>query len=386
MPTRRFLLLSGVASAVIIGSGAALKPVLVSDLSKARTPWRATEETFADPRLAALAYAILAPNPHNRQPWVIQLEDDDKLVLFCDPSRLLPETDPPNRQITIGLGAFLELLRQAGASKGYRVQTELFPEGEPYPVLDDRPVAHVTFVRDETIQADPLFDQVLLRRTSRETFDQSRPVASVDFKILDQALRPGDGDFEWVLDDKNVRYLKDLSRRAWEIEAMTERTHLESAKLTRIGQKAVTENPDGISLTGPFIEAMRLAGVLTEEKVATIGSTAHQETIKFYNGLIESAMGFGLLSTQSNTRRDQVNAGAGWVRLHLQATALGLSMQPLSQALQEFPEMEEVYTELHDFVGRRAPSRVQGLFRFGYAPAPPPAPRWPLRSRLVDAS
>jgi hypothetical protein len=63
-------------------------------------------------------------------------------------------------------------------------------------------------------------------------------------------------------------------------------------------------------------------------------------------------------------------------------------MQPFSQALQEFPEMTEMFEEIHDFVGIRLPvrtedGRVQGLFRFGYAKVSPPAPRWPLMSRII---
>ncbi|MEL6725467.1 MAG: twin-arginine translocation pathway signal protein, partial [Pseudomonadota bacterium] len=72
MLTRRNLLISGGAAAVIGGIGvvgAAHGP----GLSKARAPWQKAGESFGDPRIDALAYAILAPNPHNRQPWQFDL-------------------------------------------------------------------------------------------------------------------------------------------------------------------------------------------------------------------------------------------------------------------------------------------------------------------------
>jgi len=112
-------------------------------------------------------------------------------------------------------------------------------------------------------------------------------------------------------------------------------------------------------------------------------SKAYAGTIDFYNGLIDSASAFGWLRTEGNTRSDQLKAGAGWVRLHLAATRENLAMHPLSQALQEFPEMNDLYEELHDFVHITDPSRIQGLFRFGYAKFPGPAPRWSLQSRIV---
>jgi hypothetical protein len=57
-------------------------------------------------------------------------------------------------------------------------------------------------------------------------------------------------------------------------------------------------------------------------------------------------------------------------------------MQPLSQALQEFPEMAELYAQVHD---RLAPGggTVQMWARLGYGPAVPPSPRWPLDAKIV---
>ena len=89
------------------------------------------------------------------------------------------------------------------------------------------------------------------------------------------------------------------------------------------------------------------------------------------------------LTTPGNARAEQLLAGAGWVRLQQAAAGMGLAMQPFSQALQEYPEMAEPFREIHAFAGVEAPARVQGLFRFGYGKKEPPAPRWPLETRLV---
>lgn len=80
----------------------------------ARAPWREAGG-YDEFRRRALSYALLAPNPHNRQPWLVRLDGDRGLTLFCDLQRRLPATDPMDRQITIGCGAFLELLAIAAA-------------------------------------------------------------------------------------------------------------------------------------------------------------------------------------------------------------------------------------------------------------------------------
>jgi hypothetical protein len=69
------------------------------------------------------------------------------------------------------------------------------------------------------------------------------------------------------------------------------------------------------------------------------------------------------------------------VRLNLMATQLGLGIHPWSQALQEYPEMQDLYRETHDQIGDS--QRIQMLFRIGYARPIIPTPRRGLEAHLV---
>lgn len=131
------------------------------------------------------------------------------------------------------------------------------------------------------------------------------------------------------------------------------------------------------------MEASRVIGILRRDKMNTPGTSAYDGTLSFYNKLINSSQAFGWLSTPGNSRLDQLNAGADWVNLNLAATKLGIAMHPLSQVLQEFPEMDSLYAAFHKEVGVNTPSRVQGLFRFGFADFPKASPRWPMKSSLT---
>lgn len=138
---------------------------------------------FTDPRLQALSYAILAPNPHNRQPWLVELRGEHELVLYCDLDRTLPETDPEGRQIVIGLGCFLELLRLAASEQGQIAEIDTFPEGSAPDRLTATPIARVIFRRDQGVRPDPLMKQVLKRRSIRSAkaghiFGSPRPEQS----------------------------------------------------------------------------------------------------------------------------------------------------------------------------------------------------------------
>ena len=111
---------------------------------------------------------------------------------------------------------------------------------------------------------------------------------------------------------------------------------------------------------------------------------------KRFSGHSMSAMGFVWLATAGNSRAQQIEAGRAYVRLQLQATALGLGMHPMSQALQEFAEMEPHHAAAHRLLLGRASPRdaaeptVQMLCRIGYPPAAVgPTPRRALADFLA---
>ena len=385
MVSRRALLMTGGAAVLILGAAGSCTYHSAQRLDAVREPWREAEEGFGDVRLNALAYAILAPSPHNRQPWLIELIGEDRLTLYCDLDRLLPETDPPNRQITISLGAFLELLRQAAAEQGYIAHVTRFPDGEPYPRLDPRPIAHVRLEASPDVARDPLFAHALQRRTVRTPYDIDRPVEPALLETLTEVSKGEEATgFAVTSAPETVDWFRDVCKRGWAIEMSTPRVHHESTNLTRIGSADIRENPDGISVSGTMIEMMKAAGVLTQEKMSQPGTTAYKETRAFYEKAIDATPTFGWLVTGQNTRADQLDAGARWVRLQQAAAQLGLATQPISQVLEEFPELADCFTEVHERLRIEAPARIQGIFRLGYAPPPDASPRWPLTSRLIS--
>jgi len=83
---------------VLAATGCAAGFALTRTPRKAIEPWDLAGQ-YDDPRLNALSYALLAPNPHNLQPWLIELVSDDGIRLHHDKTKRLPETDPFDRQI-----------------------------------------------------------------------------------------------------------------------------------------------------------------------------------------------------------------------------------------------------------------------------------------------
>ncbi|MCC1491441.1 twin-arginine translocation pathway signal protein [Cognatishimia sp. F0-27] len=375
---RKALFLVG-GGAILAASGAAAYSVTRNPQS-ALAPW-STAGAETEIRRKALSYALLAPNPHNRQPWIVDLATDGEVTLSVDTARLLPATDPFSRQITIGLGCFLELMRMAAAEDGYRVTLDLFPEGEDAAALDRRPVARAQFIADPAISPDPLFAHVMNRRSLKEPYDTTR---AVDPAVLDTlaAANTAGTRFGGTVDPDDIARFRALSREALRIEIETPHTYRESVDLFRIGHREVDANPDGIDFTGPMFESLRLAGLFNRDIALDTASIAYNAGLDAVYANTDTAMGHIWISTPTNTRTDQIISGADWIRLNLAGTAIGLSMQPLSQALQEYPEMDALYAQIHETLVPDG-GTLQMFARIGYGPDTAPSPRWPLDAKIA---
>jgi len=349
-------------------------------LKTALLPWEEAGR-YDDPRMRALSWAILAPNSHNLQPWKVDLSTPDHAVLYPDLDRLLPQTDPFNRQITISLGCFLELMRMAALQDGFAVEVDLFPDGEDPAGLDERPAAICRFVPTDAAP-DPLFAHAKIRRSNKENYDLSR---AVPLEVLDRIASVAQSTEVGVTDNAaEVADLRALTVRAMEIEIDTPRTFEESVEVFRIGRREVDANPDGLEFHGPAFEAMRLFGLFTREAARDPSSTAFEQGKSATLEPIRTSVAYIWSVTPDNTRRAQIAAGRDWLRLNLSAVAEGVGFHPLSQALQEYPEMSEIYDEMH---ARFAPNggTVQMLCRLGHGPEVGPTPRWPLDAKIMNA-
>ncbi|WP_299691787.1 twin-arginine translocation pathway signal protein [uncultured Tateyamaria sp.] len=370
----------------LIGGGTILAATGAAGFAVTRTPEAALRPwtqagQYADPRMRALSYAILAPNPHNRQPWLVDLRRDGEVTLRVDTNRLLPHTDPFNRQIVIGLGCFLELMVMAAGQDGYGVTLDLFPDGADPDGLDQRRVAVARFAAGAG-SPDPLFEHVMARRSLKEPFDTTRTVTPATLAtVLDAAHGTTVGGS--VAEDDIARF-RALSHGALRIEIETPHTYKESVDLFRIGHREVNANPDGIDFSGPMFEAMALTGMFSREAALDQSSLAFQGGLDAVFANTDTAMGHLWQVTAGNSRADQIAAGRDWLRLNLAATGAGLGLQPLSQALQEYPEMATLYADIHAALAPDG-GTVQMFARIGYGPEMGQSPRWPLDAKIVNA-
>jgi hypothetical protein len=382
---RRFIALVGggavFTAAPLMGCSSALPDA-------ATAAWRSAAGE-SDLRRFILAHALLAPNPHNRQPWLADLSVPGRIGLVCDGNRLLPETDPFGRQILIGCGAFVELAVLAARQRGVALEVQPFPDGAPADAAmpAGTRVATLLLGAPGSAEPDPLFAQIVRRHTHKGAYANDRALpAALTAQWLETArsfglvagVVPGDGQGEGAMAP-----IRRLAREAWAIECTTPRTWLESAHLMRIGPAAIARHRDGIGLNATMPRLMHTLGLFDPFEVPQRGSGNFERAMEHW-ARFESGSGFVWLASSGNSRASQLAAGRAHVRMHLQATAAGAELHPLSQALQEFAEMRGPFDAIHAALGVDAKTtRVQMLSRTGFALEPSgPSPRRGLEALL----
>jgi hypothetical protein len=373
---------------VIVAAGASSAACSSALPSEAILPWQGpSAET--DVRRWILSHAILAPHSHNLQSWVVDLGTPDEILLRCDPARLLPETDPFSRQIMMSHGTFLELLDIAARERGLRADIALFPEGAFAPdQIDDRPVARIRLIADPTVVKDALFAQILKRRTNRSAYDPARAVPPEARQAMADAVAPHGVSLGFVgaQQPAALQRHRAIASDAWRIELITPRTIMESYKVLRVGAAEVAQHRDGLTIMDPKLVWLERFGLFDRSQAPAPDSFATTSQIEDFNAKLDSTAAFLWIVSTGNDRAVQVNAGRAYARVQLAGTAHGVVMQPLSQALQEYPEQAGPYAAIHGLLDAPTPAQtVQMWARVGFAPPVEPAPRRGLDAHIVRA-
>ncbi|MFF0296676.1 Acg family FMN-binding oxidoreductase [Kitasatospora sp. NPDC004615] len=307
-----------------------------------------------------VAAAGAAPSLHNSQPWQFRPADDGHGVLvFADLDRAVPVADPDGRGMLLSVGAALFNLRVAAARQGLPVdELELMPG----PFGADSPVAVVHFgprgVPDETAE---LAEAIALRHSSREPFN-NRDVPETVIGELIAAAAAEDTVLD-ALEESEARRVLALTAEA---EA---RIVADAARLAETGSWLRDEpSADGIP-------------------VSALGPQDHEAhvPVRDFTGRPTRSQRFEALpqlvtiATRGDTAADWLRAGQAMERVWLVATAHGVRVSVLHQAV-ELPETRWRLRNPEAGIGT-----VQVLLRIGYGPRGAATPRREIDELLGGA-
>jgi hypothetical protein len=160
-----------------------------------------------------------------------------------------------------------------------------------------------------------------------------------------------------------------LMNSAMELETMTYRLSDETRGCFRFSDREIQEKRDGLGLpdqgvTG-FTRWMIETFFLSREPEKFHDPANNKLFLERYKKKIDSARALYYWSTSSNTIVDWVKTGRDYARFQLALMKAGLRMHPLSQILQEFPEMDDLRAKFEKISGVRAPGKIQMIVRIG---------------------
>lgn len=338
------------------------------------------------PVAQAATIAVTAPNPHNAQPWKLRFDSPESLTLYVDAARLLPDTDPPARQIHIGQGTFLELLRLAAASFGYAADIRLFPQGA-YGIseIGKKPVATVKLIAKPDILPDPLFSFWQQRMTNRSEYSGDA-ISADEFAKLRELTGAQTATLSLVA-GADLQRANDYIYRAMEIEMNDAKCADETFHWFRFSDSEIAEKADGLNLRGNGMSGMKLwlarTFFVSPEKSSFQSRSNTEAYLNAFRSVVESNRGIALFTTAANRPADWVKTGFDYMRFHLAVTALGLAMQPVSQVLQEYAAMENLRSAFEEAMQVKAPRKIQMMVRLGRSDYRYFAPRRAVKNLLI---
>lgn len=337
---------------------------------------RISPNQFTKPVMKGIAYGLFAPNPHNTQAWKFEILSDNSALFYVDEGRILGATDPPTRQVHIGCGCFLECARLGMMLDGYETQIERFPDkSRKYQksTLGTVPLAKISFLKNPTLEVDPLSEYIFERSTSRLKYNDSE-VMDKDFTVIQQLVKANKTKLALVNNPSELKKILPILSEGMKVEAFTYHTHEESRKWFRENDDLIAKKRDGINLPGngvfgikKWIAQMQLKGLKASKWHS---KKMNEYSLKSHHERVVTSKGVVYLKTQANTFDNWLDAGVDYIRLQLACLKLGYHIHPLSQVLQEFKEMDDLRVQFEKEMRVTKHEKIQMVARIGKSDKP----------------
>jgi nitroreductase len=315
-------------------------PVLKKDV------WEVSEDDFPitspiETQLGfLLRYAILAPSVKNSQPWAFSVQGN-QIHLIADLRRSQAVADPGRRELYISLGCALENLLVAAEHFGLRHGVSYFPEPG-----QEELVATVLFAPGGVpshARAGATLRAIVRRHNDNSVFRPVPVPEQLRLRLLACCVES----------ELRIHLTDDRHFRRW-IDALTleaDRVEFADPAFRRelgywIGQGVFGEPPLRARLGQMAVSHLDIGDVV-----------AHQD-----HEIVASAPLIGLICAAADSHLDHVRTGQLFERLWLTATAMGVSIHPMSQTMRR--------AALRRAVGELLPSPgwvPQHLFRVGFS-------------------
>jgi hypothetical protein len=277
----------------------------------------------------------------------------------------------------ISLGAFLENFDLAARQSGFTPEITYFPSGWPEPGLDvQESVARIDLIPDKKVVKDPLFRYITSRRTARGVYKR-KEIDPRRFGILASSFDSGPVPISLGytthsgLKSEIAGYLVD----AMELELSDHIRFAERLTWMRFSSEnyrtGLTCSQLGLSVLPELYTRLMMRILRSSRKDEFLKRTL----ISLARKQAYSSAAFGWIASRENHRITQIRAGRVYERVHLSATSVGLSIQPMTPIIRDYEDMQDLRRNFSGLLGVPETHTVQMFFRVGYSGPSPTVPR-----------
>ncbi len=331
-----------------------------------RSTW--SDKENEDIMLQIIDGARWAQNAHNVQSWKLIKQVDGSYNIYLDKTRLLPETDPIHRQLIISIGSFVGAAQMTANNLGYEINYNYLPN-EQFDIENPEkfPLVNISLSESTSSESSKLIDDINIDVMSSPTVKYK--TMGIDFSdewYLEHEKKWSTEliTFKWIREESDVNHLKSFTKEAFKIEMENPPTRDESIEYTQIGNNKRTDMPYGITLLGNFNKSNWW---FIETFSTLFPQTAEQYTdtsIKLFNESVDKGQAILSVNSVGNTAFEQLETGRilqlAWMEVYMNKGTL----LPLSQGLQEYKKVEDIYVSLHqDYANEN--ETIQMLFMLG---------------------
>ena len=271
-----------------------------------------------------VSHAVLAPSPHNAQPWFFVWRNG-ALEFRHDPTHDLPSLDFEQCATWATFGAAAENLLIASRAIGFEPSLDLFPDAK-----DARLVCRVSFSAREP-QPSELLDFVPKRTTNRRR-DSRKVLDSAVCSALKDAVRSFGVRLQLAVTPEQLAEAGALMGACDRISYMNRAIHHEAMSGFRWTREEVEQHRDGLDIATMELTASERASLWLLSKweiveaMKRFGAGTALEDLAKECAALSSAI--GLLTISGTRPTDYFRGGQALQRMWLESTRMGLALQP----------------------------------------------------------
>ena len=308
-----------------------------------------------------LYLASLAPSGHNTQPWVVRILEPNHWVIGSDKKRWLPAVDPENRELLLGIGAFIENLVLAAGTFGYEVDIQITANS---PLDPD--IAEIRLKKGKTV--DFPLEKVRKRRTVRSGYSYQE-IKAEDLKYITKhdatscrvANVHSPHSFYFPNNSLQGKSLQEGTIAANRAQAFRDPAQEELASWIRWSNKDARQYRNG--LTSESMEIRGFAGWYVRNfynRESVLKKSFREQTVDIVSKQVKTCGGWLVVTSADSNIPTLIDYGRVFGNMLLKIREKMIAIHPMTQMLEEEAWKNRIAKELG------ISGEVQWILRIGY--------------------